>query len=344
MIFFLFALVILCVYQVTIYQKPAFCRDYLSKDNTMCVRGLFVLLIIASHFKQYVELSGRFDKAYRSFSNYLAQTVVVMFLFYSGYGIYEAVKAKGPSYIQAFPRKRILPTWVHFAAAILCFAAVNLCFGVHHGVRQTLLALTGWTSIGNSNWYMFAVFFLYFATWISFSCFSRSHAAALTAVTACSCLYVLLLYGRRDSYWYSTIFCYAAGMWYSYWKERIERFLFEREHAYYAALILAAFSVLFIRPYIAVLPVLYACWSVLFALMVVLVSMKISVHNPILHWFGDYTFEIYILQRIPMRILQQFHLERYPYLFFFLVLLTVPPIAWLFRKLLRVVDRSVLRL
>ncbi|MDO4344839.1 MAG: hypothetical protein Q4C50_08565 [Eubacteriales bacterium] len=228
MIFFVFALLVICLYGITIYQKPDFCRDYLSKTNTMSVRGLFVLLVIASHFKQYVELTGSYDTMYKRLSGYLSQTVIVMFLFYSGYGIYESIKAKGSGYVKAMPVRRILVTFVNLALALFCFLFVNRLLGISYDRRTILLAFTGWKTIGNSNWYIFAMMFLYIVTWLSFTVFRKHPVAAISAVTLFCGLYMVRLYAiyPKQGWWYNTIFCYAFGMWYSFFKDDIERLLF----------------------------------------------------------------------------------------------------------------------
>ena len=42
-----------------------------------------------------------------------------------------------------------------------------------------------------------------------------------------------------------------------------------------------------------------------FALLVVFGSMKFTVHNRVLEWLGKHTFEIFILQRLPMKVLSK---------------------------------------
>jgi fucose 4-O-acetylase-like acetyltransferase len=41
----------------------------------------------------------------------------------------------------------------------------------------------------------------------------------------------------------------------------------------------------------------------LFALLIVVFTMKFSVHNKVLTFLGKHLFEIYILQRLPMRLI-----------------------------------------
>jgi len=57
------------------------------------------MLIFLSHAEQYFKLDSAYDTAYAAVSEHMGQLVVVMFFFYSGYGMMESVKKKGSSYV-----------------------------------------------------------------------------------------------------------------------------------------------------------------------------------------------------------------------------------------------------
>ena len=82
------------MYQIGIYQKPEFCENYLSRENTISVKGIFVLLVIAQHFVTYVKLDGIYDGGYLQLRQFLGQNIVTVFLFYSGYGVFESINYK----------------------------------------------------------------------------------------------------------------------------------------------------------------------------------------------------------------------------------------------------------
>lgn len=343
MIFFIVGLIILCFYKAEVFSQNTLCPDYLSKAKTTAIRGVFMLLIIATHYAQYVKLDGIYDTGYRMLRSYLGQNIVTIFLFYSGYGIYESIKKKGMAYVKTMPVKRFLITWINFALAILLFLLMNLCLGIRHKTRTYLLVLTGWTSIGNSNWYIFAVLCFFIITWLCFTIFRKHHLGALISITLFIGVYIILLYSARpdEGWWYNTAFCFPAGLWYSFFKERIET-IFDKNHLfYYIALLLAVLGVLIGKPYTYRLEV-YELWTLCFTMMIVLLTMKISIYNPILHWIGEHTFEIYILQRIPMIILKHFQINEYHYIFGILSLILIFPLSYIFGKLLKWVDRKIL--
>ena len=117
--------------------------------------------------------------------------MVVSFLFYSGYGIMESIKNK-KDYMKSFFKKRILKLFITFALGIMVYILVNAIFHIKYSFLTTILAFTGITAIGNSNWFIFATFCLYFAVLISFNVFKKNHLNALLLCLICSLIYIYI--------------------------------------------------------------------------------------------------------------------------------------------------------
>ena len=62
------------------------------------------------------------------------------------------------------PANRIGKTFFDFSIAIFLFLIVDVCLRIKYSISDIILAFTGWTTVGNSNWYMFAIFTLYIIT------------------------------------------------------------------------------------------------------------------------------------------------------------------------------------
>ena len=72
----------------------------LSKEQTTCINGIFVLFVFLSHFGQYETMPWNWLLLG------LGQLMVAPFLFYSGYGIMEQIQRRGIVYIDGMPRKK----------------------------------------------------------------------------------------------------------------------------------------------------------------------------------------------------------------------------------------------
>ena len=135
---------------------------YLSKETTSTINGLFIALVFLSHFSRYsIYMSNYVGQR-------LGQLIVVMFLFYSGYGCMVQYMAKGRAYLQTFPKKRMLSTLVNFDIAVAVFVVVGLLLGKSFSIKQVALSFVCWDSVGNSNWYIFAILLCYLAFWLVF--------------------------------------------------------------------------------------------------------------------------------------------------------------------------------
>ena len=80
--------------------------DYISRESTQAVKGIFVLLVFLRHYKSCVSLTGALDRPFLKLNNWLGQLIVVLFFFYSGYGVYTSYRKKGVDYTKAIPKKR----------------------------------------------------------------------------------------------------------------------------------------------------------------------------------------------------------------------------------------------
>ncbi len=288
--------------------------DYLSIQSTRAVKGIFVMLVFLRHYKTCVSLTDALDRPFIKVNNWLGQLIVALFLFYSGYGVYASYQKKGKDYVRTMPRKRVLTTLVHFDLAVLLYLLADWLLGYSYSWKQVLAALLAWNTVGNSNWFIWAILALYLASWLALRLLPAGLWQPL-AVTAFSAVYAVLFFRAypESHWWYDTILCYAAGMWYSLYQPRIEA-LVSREGSWWAAevLLLVLGGTLFrFRGNMAVYEVL----AVVFSLFGVLLTMKVSFGNRVLQWLGGMVFPIYILQRLPMMVLSHFGVNERPWLF-----------------------------
>ena len=350
MIVFLAALGLLCLYQISCPLLPGkkaaggapYYTDYCSVDKTNAIKGIFIILVLFSHlFRYYLLTDSIFDRSFEKIIYAIGQSVVAPFLFYSGYGILFSIRKKGQPYVDSLLKKRFPAVLLHFDIAVLLFVLVNLLLQNSMTVPQILLALTGWGSVGNSNWYIFDVLCLYLVTYIAFSIFRSNRLYGILCSLALSAGMILLLRQFKDSWWYDTLPCYCFGMLWCHCCEPVEKWLFGKRYRYYLTLaVSAAATILFIVFCKGVFPTMIR--HLLFMATIVLLTMKISVCNKVLCFFGRHLFSIYILQRIPMMVLDHLGV-RNPYLLTVLTLGATVALAVPFDLLLGKLDDVLFR-
>lgn len=314
--------VIVCLYGIKFCANGN--NDYLSIDTTTSIKGIFILLVFFSHFNSYAHLASKTDLIYSSIVGLFGQTMVTLFLFYSGYGVMEAIKKKGTGYIDSFPYKRILPTLFRFDCAVLLFLIIGLIFNNRYPLKQIILSLFGWDSLGNSNWYIFVILVLYFITYLAFKLIkSENYIIQVTVISLIVCLLIISCwyYNIKPMYWYDTALCYAAGMFYSLFRVYIENESRFRHNFLWLTSLFVLIGSFLVSKSLGN-SIAYLLSNVLFALVVVCITMRFHIGNRILYWCGNNLFELYILQRLPMIALKNIGVDQINiYLYFALCLI-----------------------
>ena len=323
----------------SIVRIKDFNAEYLSKNTTQSVNGFFAVLVFCRHFKQYVVFEDNWaNKLFLLTDGFLGQLIVVMFFLYSGYGIFRQIQnSSDRAYIRSFLGNRFLPIWIKFTICICLFIITDIITGriKDFSFLEILLAFTGWTSIGNSNWFMFDTFVFYFLVFISFFR-SLTNIRGLVIFSVLTSVFAALPFFVQSSIWWNTLFCFPLGMWYALFKERIELLLRKPSHYWILLIILSIIFVplWIIRYRLGGLP--HIALSAVFAFIILLITMKISIGNSILGYLGKHLFSFYMLQRIVFTAYR--HLFHNIYLFFIISLFTTIVVATLFDKLVKLVS------
>ena len=315
----LFCLIIYAAYNNRHKKQKGY--DYLSKDTCNAIKGVFIYFVFVRHIYPYIANSGYIpkttsDRLFEIIDAQFGQLIVVMFLFYSGYGIMESFKKKGNNYLKSFPYRRIFITWANFAIAVFAFALMNILLGLPLNFKQTAFSFIGWLSIGNSNWYIFTILLLYIITYLSYRIPIK--ISLITKVLIISILFMIALSFVKANWWYDTMLSYPAGMLFSHYKSNIEYYL---NNWYFTTLI--CISIIFFTIHFGGLPpargFTFNFESIAFALFIVTLSWKIDIKSKALCWLGANLFPLYIYQRIPMITLRELtgdsFLVAHPYIY-----------------------------
>lgn len=303
MILFYLAIIVLALWRCKIIrnQSNESFNGALSISRTNAVKGFFILVVFFRHIFPYIvnkiDHFNYFDRLFMTADSMIRQLLVVMFLFYSGYGVAESISQKGDDYIKAIPRKRVLITFLNFVVAVCAFIALIIILGRPLTIKQCLLALIGWETIGNSNWYIVCIILLYWFTYISYMLFTQARSRILS-LGALSIIYIAVFQLYRGRYWVDTTMAYLTGVVFSTYKRKFEPIF---KNYYWSSLIVVVifFSVFYFMPY-QQFNIAANIYAIFFSLAVVLITMKIKLENVPLIWLGKKLFPLYIYQRISM--------------------------------------------
>ncbi len=323
MIIFILILVAIMCSGLTVAKKNEFFEDYMSPKNTSTVNAIFSVLIFISHATNYIgneNLTSALDEPYVSLKVFLHQLVVVTYLFFSGYGIMESIKKKGTSYVKAMPVHRLFKLWYHFAIVILMYTVLRVGIqGIKYDIGHYLLSFIGYTTIGNSNWYLLVTFALYIIVICSFLIFRKNKILATALVCVLSFLFIVFerKMGLATQY-YNTVICFPLGMIFSLIKPYVDKILMKNDLIWYTGFVgsVAVFSYCSIHRHDLISVeggklvkeiasfVSYELFISFALVMLVIGMMKINIKSTVLDWFGEHIFSFFILQRIPMLLLR----------------------------------------
>lgn len=350
MVVFILILLMIIISKSELIGNNQFNKEYLSIRQTNVIKGIFVILVLLGHGSSYLKIDSPLDLAYLSLKSHLDQMVVSMFLFYSGFGMMKSIMKKRFAYIKTLPLKRFLIVVLNFWIAVLLFWIMNICLKIHYDWKTILFSFTGWLSIGNSNWYMFAIFVLYILLFVSFyflKWFDRENGLYIGMVIF-SMLSVAFVYWEirvgQPAWFYNTIILFALGGWVALFQDKIESIVMKNDSIY-----IVLGSIMAVLYWISFKHrgngiEAYSIWAILFTLSVVMITMKINIKSNALEWLGKRVFSIYILQRIPMIIFMKTGFTtNSPYAFLVLVFLSTLGIAVVFDYLTGRLDYVILK-
>ncbi len=311
MVTFYILILILILAGISI-NRNGYNNDYISRANCNAINGVFILIVFFRHTVQYLVKNGFnqnnvLDTLFSKIDMGIGQLLVVSFLFYSGYGIAESIKVKKNNYIDNFPRKRLLTVLLNFDIAIAFYVILSLVLGIQFTYSQALLSLVAWDSIGNSNWYILVILCCYIIIYVSYKLFGNLEKKRIIIPVSIFVLFlvtILLLSMFKGSWYYNTILCFPFGMLWSAKKEQFENII-KKKYCYISVIVGLLFAMFYIIDVLELIKfndfsLFYNVLSILFAILIVILTMKIRIYNKWLVWLGANLFPLYIYQRLPM--------------------------------------------
>lgn len=307
-------------------------KDYMSRDMTSTINGYFLTTVFMTHIIQYIpaKMYNGVDWVYLWINRGLGQLIVAMFLFYSGYGVMQSIRHKS-GYMRTFIPKRVIPLLFDFEIAVCIYFVVSCMMDRCPTIPYFIKSMFAWESLGNSNWYIFAILYLYLLTYVSFR-WMRDEAqwVSVLFVLGGSILYIWFMQKHKGGWWYDTILCYVAGMCFSYFSVFFRRLFGKkgerRRFVIYMSILLTSFVCLYLVRKKSVW--WFELLSICFCLLIVLLTSRFHFFGKIYSYIGKNLFCFYMYQRIPMIVFQEVLAKTNIYLYFFICAICTGLIAY----------------
>lgn len=119
--------------------------DYLSKENTNCLRGFFASMVVLHHLSGVVPCLYNLMEPFPRLFGMLGFFSVAVFFFLSGYGLIISYHEK-TDYLETFWHKRIIPLYMVFMCFIVLYTLLKLICG-----SEISIMLFGVQIVGNGG-------------------------------------------------------------------------------------------------------------------------------------------------------------------------------------------------
>ena len=286
------------------FCNDGFYSDYLGKEQSNAVKGLFIMLVFFRHVITIIKRCGfgfelEVDRMAKLFNEQMGQLVVALFLFYSGYGVMKSLLTKGEYYLETYPKRRLLTTLLNYDVAVCFFLLLGWIIGRPMNFSNILLSFIAWDNLGNSNWYIFVILCCYLVFYLVFKVVRSRYLLGALLITILVFFVMLALHRVKVPYWYTTILVFPVGIFYALFSNRLEEIIQKRYWLSLTVLILA-FLLLHLGHFRPLHGLTENFKAIVFALLVVIFTMKVRLCNKWLIWCGISLFPLYIYQRIPM--------------------------------------------
>ena len=275
--------------------------DYMDRESTIPLRGIFAILIIFHHISQRTSCGDIFKTlSYFGFLN------VSIFFTLSGYGLLYQYKNKGKKYLDDFLSKRFTSILIPYVIISFLYFILRNVLDIKTNVKDVFLGLINGAPIVSFSWYVLALCYFYLLFFISCKLFNKNLHLLLSVFWG-TCLYCLFCYLKGfNTWWYNSIFSFLFGLLCYFYKVK-PNFKLQKLNIYLKILIIFfSFIFCFGACHLLNIKVLRLFFeeasSCLFSLLVLMICRKIKVNNKLLNYLGTRSYEIYLVQEIPILI------------------------------------------
>ena len=294
-------------------------KDYLSKENTNCLKGILAICILVHHLYQY---SGLFRDGWLHLLGGCFQAfgflAVALFFFLSGYGL-MAMYRQAPRSIDHFLKNKILPFYVINLLLIALYTCVHWTLGHAPTIGFLIQSLTIGNTVIENGWYI-QVQLLYYVLFFAVFRFCRKQGQLFWMLILHTAYIVICVLSGLNHFFYERTYIFVFGMvWYDH-REKVDRWIAAGRYRWAILWVLSCvcFAITYGLSYWK-MPVVFRGISYFFFVpSVILLLKKTAIQNRLTRFFGAISLEIYVIQGL---FLTLFHNEAHrlyianPYLY-----------------------------
>ncbi len=282
----------------------------ISLEDGLSIRGISALMVLLAHLVLSTKNGILMPKFYIYGAGGLA---VGLFFFLSGYGLQKQYLEKGASYRQSFLKRRLPSVLIPFALFAVLYWLVYYSLGKVYTFHDLISDIRMGIPFVAYSWFLIAILFFYLFFWIFMNLFREKHIHWMP-VAACGwyCLYAFICIKLKYLiFWYDSAHLIPFGMFCAVYEEKILQVL-KNKILYTVFLITAVLSWIVSTYFYAYgFPMSIQLFYFLslsriffFAVMFLLLQLKIENKNPVLRYVGKISLEVYLIHGLVFYLLR----------------------------------------
>lgn len=281
-------------------------NDYLSKNNTKSLKGIFAIFVLMHHLFQYSAIIH--DAVIGSIFQSMGYLSVGMFFFLSGYGLFKSYYKSREVYLKSFPTKKILTFYID----ILLFTIIYILLDIFISPQSItfigiLKSLTfGGTIIAN-GWYLQVALLLYICFYFIFKYVKNENYKIIVSFISIILIVLVMYILKMPLIWYEGLLAFPFGMLYAKYDVYVDKRINTKSNILLFIMSFTAFSCTYIGDHLIKndLHIVTKLLSILFFIILVICIIRwIPVSTKITVFLGEISLEIYVLQGLFLWILR----------------------------------------
>lgn len=303
--------------------------SYLSKEQSIPVRGVFALLIVMFHF--FTD-KARDIHVFKQITG-IGYIIVAGFFFYSGYGMMKRYIICGEAYLKQYIKKHFRKIIIPYAEAALIFVILFIAVGNADALGAVMHSFVKGDPLVPYSWYIIALLIYHIVFYVlanTLKSIGKMIIAMSVIILALNIVMALLGY---VNVWYSSTFAMIVGMLWAKYEDRLDALI---TYKYKTSLLISGLGciVFFVLARIfragTVMIIMKNLAAVCFPAVMVILLKRFSFGNRLTGFLGTISFEIYLMQGIVLVVLEPYISNETVLLVLALVL--TPAFAWVFKK------------
>ena len=327
-IFFVLISLLLLLPGLKLAKRNEFSEHPFSLNITKGVAGYFAFCVLIHQIVNVFRLLPAYEGEL-IILEHIGVLLVGFFFLFSGYGLIVSYEEK-ENYLKTFLFRRVCTVLLPFFLCNYAYMTATLLLGNRFSMKELLLAFFGVILLNGHMWFAVEIMLLYLAFYIIFRFVGREnlkYAAMGTVVLAAITISFLLGHDYNETgiqvnwfhgeWWYNTTFLFFLGMLLAKHRERVLPFA---QRCYKR--LLAGSAVAFILLWNATEYMLlhYGYWTetefskgyadklmtlavqlpmvIAFETLLLLILMKVHIHNRILKFLGKISLELILLENV----------------------------------------------